>query len=283
MMKKFFIMGVCACAFFMTSCDFGKTEKAEKERDSIASVLEARDAELEEMFATLNAVQDGFREINEAEGRVDLSTGSDIKSDRARIENDMEFIVNKLAENKAQLEKLQKQLNNSNYKSSELRKTVEKLTKDLQEKTQQIVELQKELDAKNIHIAKLDSTVNALSTDVATLQGENETKDKIVDAQDKMINKAWYVFGTKKELKNHKILDDGEVLKNNDFDKEYFTEIDIRDVKEIPLSSKKVSLKTTHPEGSYSLVKDNKGQYTLVIEDPNAFWSVSRYLVVLVR
>ena len=160
---------------------------------------------------------------------------------------------------------------------------MEKLTKELQEKSAQIVELQKELDAKNIHIAQLDSTINVLNEDINTLKSESETKDKIVDAQDKMINKAWYVFGTKKELKNHKILDDGEALKNGDFDKEYFTEIDIRDVKEIPLVSMRVSVKTTHPEGSYELKKYNKGQYVLVLLDANKFWSVSRYLVVQVR
>ena len=281
MKKNLFIL--CACVLMITACDNGKTSKAVQERDSLMNVLNQRDMEMDEMFATLNSIQEGFNQINEAEGRVNLASGENTQTGREKLESDMTFIINKLAENKAQIEKLQKQINSNAINSKELKKTVEKLTKELQEKSAQIVELQKELDAKNIHIAQLDSTINVLNEDINTLKSESETKDKIVDAQDKMINKAWYVFGTKKELKNHKILDDGEALKNGDFDKEYFTEIDIRDVKEIPLVSKRVSVKTTHPEGSYELKKDNKGQYVLVILDANKFWSVSRYLVVQVR
>ena len=72
-------------------------------------------------------------------------------------------------------------------------------------------------------------------------------------------------------------------MKDNDFNKDYFTQIDIRTDKEIKLFSKSAKLLTTHPEGSYTLAKDAKGQYILKITNPNEFWSVSRYLVVLVK
>ncbi len=40
---------------------------------------------------------------------------------------------------------------------------------------------------------------------------------------------------------------------------------------------------TAHPEGSYTLDRDAQGQYTLRITDPNRFWSVSKYLVIVVK
>ena len=43
----------------------------------------------------------------------------------------------------------------------------------------------------------------------------------------------WY----KSELKDQKILKNGDVLKNDDFNKDYFTQIDIRTDKEIKLYS----------------------------------------------
>lgn len=97
------------------------------------------------------------------------------------------------------------------------------------------------------------------------------------------MNMAWFVFGTKSELKEQKILQKGDVLQSDDFNKDYFTQIDIRTDKEIKLYSKSAKLLTNHPEGSYSLVKDAKGQYILKITNPNKFWSVSRYLVIQVR
>ena len=111
----------------------------------------------------------------------------------------------------------------------------------------------------------------------------DEAKAQTVAVQDKALNTAWYVFGTKSELKDQKILQRGDVLKNNEFNKDYFTEIDIRKDKEVKLYSKRAELLTTHPEGSYEFVKDDKGQLTLKITNPNTFWSVSRYLVIQVR
>ena len=63
----------------------------------------------------------------------------------------------------------------------------------------------------------------------------------------KELNAAWFVFGTKSELKAQKILQSGDVLKSADFNKDYFTQIDIRTTKEIKLYSKRAELLTTHP------------------------------------
>ena len=75
----------------------------------------------------------------------------------------------------------------------------------------------------------------------------------------------------------------GQVLKDSDINKDYFTQVDIRTTKEIKLYSKRAELLTTHPSGSYELVKDDKGQLTLKITNPTEFWSVSRYLVIQVK
>ena len=179
--------------------------------------------------------------------------------------------------------KLEKQLKNSGYQSAQLKKAIKNLTAELEAREKQIETLQSELAAKNIRIAELDEAVSDLNKNVDELTAENEAKTKTVAAQDKALNTAWYVFGTKSELKDQKILKSGDVLKDNDFNKDYFTEIDIRKDKEIKLYSKRAQLLTTHPAGSYEMVKDDKEQITLKITNPNQFWSVSRYLVIQVR
>ena len=153
----------------------------------------------------------------------------------------------------------------------------------MESKQRQIETLQTELASKNIRIAELDEAVEGLNRNVDELTAENEAQSKTVAVQDKAINTAWYVFGTRSELKDQKILKGGEVLKDNEFNKDYFTQIDIRTDKVIRLYSKRANLLTTHPEGSYELVKDDKGQLTLNITNPTEFWSISRYLVIQVR
>ena len=88
--------------------------------------------------------------------------------------------------------------------------------------------------------------------------------------------------GTKKELREQRILEGSDVLRA-DFNKSYFTKIDTRVDKEIKLYSKSAKLLTTHPAGSYNLVKDKQDQYELHITNPTQFWSVSKYLVVQVK
>lgn len=194
-----------------------------------------------------------------------------------------------MEENKAQIEKLQAMLKSSKNNSAQLKKAVEALTQELNAKTQRIEELQAELASKNIRIQELDAAVSGLTADKEALTAENEAKAKTVAAQDKALNAAWFVFGTSKELKEQNIVKKDnifakkEVLKDDDFNKDYFTQIDIRTTKEIKLYSKDAKLLTTHPEGSYALEKNDKGEITLHITNTNSFWSVSRYLVIQVK
>ena len=250
------------------------------------SELSQRNAELDEMMGTFNEIQEGFRQINDAESRVDLQRGTiteNSASAKQQIASDIEFITKQMEENKAQIAKLQAMLKSSKNNSAQLKKAVESLTQELVTKQQRIEELQAELASKNIRIQELDAAVSGLSADKESLAAENEAKARTVAEQDKAINAAWFVFGTKSELKSQKILQSGDVLKNADFNKDYFTQIDIRTTKEIKLYSKRAELLTTHPAGSYELVKDDKGQLTLKITNPKEFWSVSKYLVIQVK
>ena len=127
-----------------------------------------------------------------------------------------------------------------------------------------------------------ENIVTNLQTENEQVKQQRDETAQIARNQDAQLNTAWYVFGTSKELKAEGILSKGEVLQGN-YNKNYFTQIDIRRVSVIPLESKSASILTNHPAGSYTLLKDSKGQYTLRITDAAKFWSVSKYLVVKVK
>lgn len=284
-MKQLVWLSVLAVAL-TTSCDqIGGGKALRAENDSLRVALSEREGELDQIMGTFNEIQEGFRLINEAEGRVDLqkTQNGEKLSASQKVKDDLKLITETMAQNREKLAQLQNQLKNSRYQSAELKKAIAALEKELADKGEQIKNLQAELAAKDIRIAELDDAVSGLTADVENLSAENELKTRTVAAQEKAMNTAWFVFGTKSELKEQKILKNGDVLQSDDFNKDYFTQIDIRTDKEIKLYSKSAKLLTTHPEGSYSLVKDTKGQYVLKITDPNKFWSVSKYLVIQVR
>lgn len=285
-MKKLAVLFVCAAMLASCGGSKGGDKDLKAENDSLLTELTQRNAELDDMMGTFNEIQEGFRQINVAESRVDLQRGSiseNAATAKQQIASDIEFITKQMAENREQIAKLQAMLKSSKNNSAQLKKAVESLTQELIAKTQRIEELQAELASKNIRIQELDEAVSGLSADKEALTAENEAKAKTVAAQDKDLNSAWFVFGTKSELKSQKILQSGDVLKNADFNKDYFTQIDIRTTKEIKLYSKRADLLTTHPTNSYELVKDDKGQLILKITNPKEFWSVSKYLVIQVK
>jgi chromosome segregation ATPase len=284
-MKK--LIFILAGAAMLTACNGGgQKSDLQAQNDSLVLVLSQRNAELDEIMGAFNDVQDGIRRITDAENRVDLQRGNiteDSQDAKDKIISDIEFIRQQMEDNKAQISRLQSLLKNSQTQSAQLKKAVEKLTKELAEKQQRIEDLQAELAQKNIRIQELDEAVSALTADNESLAESNEAKAKTVDAQDKTINTAWFVFGTKSELKQQNILKSGDVLKSGDFNKSYFTQIDIRTTKEIPLYAKSAEILTSHPAGTYELVKDSKKELTLKITNPTEFWSVSKYLVIQVK
>ena len=282
-MKKLFIFAMCAIA--LASCNEGakKAEaQAQAERDSLNQVIAQKDDEINDMMTTLIDIEEGFREITEAQNRVTLAKSGEGTNTKQRIAENFQFIQSMMQQNKDLIAKLQQQVRESSVKGDKLKKVIASLQEQMEKKDQQIVEMKEQLELKNIHIGELKYAINSMKEDAQALQDENEAQSKTINAQDKQLNTAWYACGTEKELKNQQILVKGKVLQGN-FNKDYFTKIDIRVDNTIKLYSKSAKLLTAHPSSSYTLQPDANKQLTLRITDPQAFWSTSKYLVVQVK
>ena len=277
-------MMACLAALVLTGCKDGKTTAGigAAQNDSLNSIIAQKDSELNDLMGTINEIEDGLNQINEAENRVTLLKNGEGASKKQKLTEDVQFIATRMKQNKELIAKLQKQMANSSIKSEQLQKTIDLLNKKLEAKEKEMQALREELDKQDIHIMELDETINNLNTKSNRLTSESSRKTEVINAQDKQINTAWYVFGTKKELKSQHILEGSKVMTGN-FNKNYFTKIDIRDLSEIKLYSKNVKVLTTHPSSTYTLVRDANKQYTLRITNPQIFWSTSKYLVVLVK
>lgn len=287
-MKKLFFLAACV-SLMAASCNGNKTSEGDsaaiaEERDSLQKIIDNKNQELNDIMGTFNEIQDGFRQINEAEGRISVADGNvESASNKDKIREDMQFIQSTMEQNRNLIAKLKDKLRSSSINADKLKETIDKLTQDMETQKQRIQELEIQLAEKDIVIAQQDEAINNLNSNVENLTNENSNKSKTVAAQDKQLNTAWFVFGTKAELKEQKILQKGDVLKSGNFNKDYFTKIDIRYDKKIKLYSKSAKLLTNHPAGTYKLEKDSKGQYVLDITNPTEFWSVSKYLVIQVR
>ena len=266
-----------ACTGKKSSPDLANMEQ----NDSLQRIIAQRDSEINDMMSTLNEIQEGLSAINQAENRLSIAREGEGANKTAQIKENIKFIANTMARNRELMKRLQQQLRESRFNGDELRKTISNLTQQLDDKAQELQRLKAELDAKDIHIAELDEKIDNLNDNVENLQTDAQQKAQTISNQDKQLNTAWFVFGTKKELKEQHIMENGKVLQSN-FNKNYFAKIDIRIDKEIKFYSKSARILTMHPSGSYTLTPD-VNKYVLRITNPQLFWSTSKYLVVLVK
>lgn len=282
-MKKLMTMAVATLA--LAACNnSGSNSDISRERDSLMQVINEKDGELNDIIACVNEIQEGMARINEAEGRITIANGnSEAASSRTMIRENMQYIQDAMKQNRELIAQLQDKLKTTTVNAKALEKTIANLQRDMELQSQRIQELEATLAEKDILIVEQGEQIDNLSENVTSLTQENREKAEALAAQDKDLHTAWFVFGTKSELKEQKILKSGDVLKSEDFNKDYFTRIDTRTMKEIKLYSKSAELLTNHPAGSYSLDKDQRGEYVLHITDATKFWSVSKYLVIKVK
>ena len=281
-MKKLIIASLCLATLAGCQDNKSKVDNAvTAERDSLNKVIAQKDNEINDIMSTFNQIEEGLREIGQAEGRISVARDGEGANRTQRIAENMQFIRQTMQQNRELIDKLRTQLRESSINGEQLKKTIESLALQLEEKDKELQQLRAELDAKDIHIMDLDEKIANLNPNVSNLSSESAKKSETISAQDKQLHTAWFVFGTKKELKDQQILKNGKVLQGN-FNKEYFTKVDIRVDKEIKLYSRSAKMLTSHPSSSYTLQRDANKQYVLRITDPQLFWSTSKYLVILV-
>lgn len=284
-MKRFLMFAMLAMV--VSACNEKKTSDESNSEQSEAMEKLIRENEqlrndANEMLSTLYEIEEGFREINEAQGRVTVARRGEGANARERIREDMQYIQATMSQNRELIEKLRTYLAESGKSNEKLVRTLNSLMEQLDQKTEEIQQLRQELEGKNLHIDDLDEKVTNLSENLSSLQEQSQQQEQTISQQDRRLYTAWYAIGTKKELKSASILSGGEVLQNS-FDASYFTEIDIRNLNSITLNYKSPELLTNHPVSSYKLEKISKNQYILHITDRDQFWRTSKYLVIQVK
>jgi chromosome segregation ATPase len=259
------------------------------QNDSLQNAKLKLQNEVDGYFSAMNQIQQNIEKIKSTQNSISIQpVGQELNDDmRKKINEDMSYLNEMLQTNKDELARLKAKLKRSGFRSAELEQTISRLSKSLEEESSKVAELQIQLSQKDSLITQLGTTVNDLGKNVEDLSTDVKVKETKIKEQDETIHTAWYVFGTKKELKEQRIItSDGlfspQRVLQSDFNKNYFVRIDARNTKSIPLYSTRAKILTTHPKSSYTLEKEN-GNFILLIVEPNQFWSISKYLVIEVE
>ena len=281
MKKTLTILSVALVALMLSSC----VEKSKKYQQLLAEkdavVLENQNIEKEYNAALgiISDVENSLSAIRDAEGLM-LIKGEN-NTQRDQLNSELIQIKEQMAENRAKLDSLSNVLEKSNKDRSYLRNTVKKLQAQLAEKEATIVAMQEQLAQKDEEIAGLNTQVSNLNEDLTKVTAEKDEQSRIIADQITEINTVYYVGATKKALKANGILTSKYILRQ-EVPAETFTKADKRELKEIVFETKKAKVLSAHPTESYTIVsKDN--QAVLQITNPELFWSVTKYLVVVTK
>ena len=286
-MKKVITLSMIA-ALALSACDSGKSERAKESealnqatREELATAVAERD----QLFSLYNDINQGMEQIKQLENILTVSNAlpGESVSQREQIMSDIAAIQKTLQERREKLSELEKKLASSNQSNNTLRQSIANLRAQLESQTEEIVSLKDNLEQARQRIGKLDATVDSLTTTVTTVTDERDVAQEENVNLANELNTCYYAIGSKSELKDRHIIETGFLRKTKlmkgDFDQSFFTTADKRTLSRIALHSKKAEVLTNQPEGSYIIDSDN-GQKVLVITNPDAFWSLSNYLVI---
>lgn len=196
----------------------------------------------------------------------------------------MNAIQQSMASNRERLAQLEQRLAKSNSNNSQLKRAITSLRDQITAQESTISGLRDELAAAHIYIEELTCTKDSLTTSV--VEAEQATEQAVAEAYQLQneLNKAYYVIGSKKELKDHNIIETGFMRKAKispeDYELGYFTCIDKRNFNNINLRSKKAEIMSPQPKDSYTITSDESGIKILTITNPERFWATTNYLVI---
>ncbi len=292
-MKRLLVF--CITLVLFASCHNYKkdTEQLIIVRDSLKNEAEVKDSSIVEFLNDFNEILAKLDTIKEVERMVTVQSARGREMNyrqKKMILEDIALLNQLIKENKNQIASLQKKLNNANYKIgnlnstiAELERMVSNLEKQVDFKDTEIVELAKEVE-------KLTKNITVLNEKITVIESESALKTNTIEKQTVELNKAYYAYGTVKELIDNGVVErTGGVIgigrlntMKEDFNREYFTKVDIREFDFIPLMVKKAEVVSVHSAGSFH-ISGEKTADTLFIDNKTEFWKASKFLVIITK
>ena len=295
MQQRMTLVSLLFVALAVASCDVERSEKYQAllaERDSLYTEAVAAKGGFDNALNTINEIENALEAVRAQENIIMMENQ---EGNTNKAVSEINAIQQTLQENRNKIDNLEKQLAEQGTKSKALNQTVSRLKKQLEEKDVFISNLRDELQQSRQQIAELNSQVsdlneniNDLSNNINVMTVQNAAQQATIENQDAMLNTVWICIAMQQTLVEKGVVSKGGLFQASEiskqgFDNSQFTQSDKRELSVIPLNTKKAKVMTTHPESSYSIKEGDEGNLYIEIDDKEAFWSMSNYLVVSIK
>lgn len=257
------------------------------ELDSLRTESVEQDSTISDFIGAFELVQNNLSAIRDREESIREVKDDNLESAQSAREQviaDIEAINGLIESNKETIEDLRRKLAASRGEGRKYMKMVENLNRQIEIKNEQIASLYTQLEEANFKVSQLTSKVgmlteagyaqrkvieqqeNELNTAYYTMGTYKELEEAgVVDKEGGFIG-----IGRTETLAD-------------DFNTEYFTKLDIRKSTNLSFNGtfKKIEIITNHSTDSYVLEGEEKAYSGIKITKPSEFWENSKYLVIL--
>jgi len=285
------LIGVIGGGVYMLNQKNDQIQTLVTEKTNLNETIQERDSLVNDMEGTFAEIESNMTFIKEKRSQIASMQTEGGKNKKQLIAEDVKLMNTMLEESSKKIAELEAKLKKSGMNVKAYEKRIQELTATIESQNAEIAQLKKEIEGKNANIAELGTKVQNLNTNIQQQADTINYKQKVIVDKTNKLNTAYFALGNFKKLKEEGIVSrEGAVLGlgggkevQGNFDPKYFTSVDIRQTKTIPLNVKKAVVISEHPTSSYKLVEENGQIAYLQIEDPAEFWRISKYAVIEVK
>ncbi len=252
---------------------------------------------LEDITNTINEVATKLQDVRKKQVVIsDLVVRAQVESSqKGQILDDIVVLEEQLARDRRDIETLNAKVTQSNIRIRSLETMVANLKKELDSNVQRVADLRSIIEDKNAVITQTENSLKNTQSTLANVRNElSQTSEELEETKgvlQETKNTAYFVVGTKEELKTKNIVDEkGSFFQKKslnlsaELDESTFTRIDITKEKEFPITSsiKDVKVIPQRSESSFQLIENGQDQTILKVMDPDKFWKI-RYMAVVIN
>jgi len=259
----------------------------ENQKHSYTQLLTSRDSVINEWMLTFDEIEKNLATVKEKENIISMKASDKefSKDKKQQILKDIEYVNTLLDQNKKKIASLTAQLNQSGGTIKGLQVKIAELEATMKQRETEIADLKTVLTQKDFEIGQLN-------TKMTDAQAAIVQKDDKISKQTAELQKGYVTYGTYKALKARGLVSKtGGFLGigrkeqlHQDFSDSLFKQVDITEVKSIPVNSKGAKLITDHPTSSYEMIRDKDNKIASIeIKNPEEFWKISKYAVVEIK
>jgi DNA repair exonuclease SbcCD ATPase subunit len=283
------LAAIALCAMLVIGCNNNKDElqkqltDAQNARTSLQQDITDRDAYFEQVMKSVNEVYADLEKARIKEGVLKKS-GAGVEGppqytnalSRDRLIQNINEIGSSLQENRKKIAAIQTRMKQFKGQIAGLNSLIENLKASIQEREQSITQLQ--------------AKVEGLQATMAEKTKQLEEKESTISDQQRTLNTAFYVVGTRDELRKKGIITDegwflwgllgSTTIMNSGFDQSNFTPIDKTKDQTIKVDGRIEEILPRRNSNLFAATQKEEKSSELTIMSPGRFWQ-ENYLVIV--